>query len=160
MARAIDVAYYLIHLAAAEEEPQYLTHLQLQKLLYYVQGWSLAMRGEPMFPERIEAWAHGPVVPDLYPGFAIHGSLPIVPDVATTADEPGSSPEALRPGECDLIRSVWEVYRSYSASHLWRMTHSERPWVDARSGAAPADRCENEITQDVMKSFFSQLAEH
>ena len=33
MARAIDVANYLINLAAAEDEPQFLTHLQLQKLL-------------------------------------------------------------------------------------------------------------------------------
>src|SRR5688572_9971276 len=59
-ASALDVARYLIQLAAAEDEPEELSHLRLQKLLYYVQGWSLAQRGEAMFPDRIEAWAHGP----------------------------------------------------------------------------------------------------
>src|SRR5262249_50830431 len=49
VAQAIDVARYLIQLAAAEDEPELLSHLRLQKLLYYVQGWSLAQRRAPMF---------------------------------------------------------------------------------------------------------------
>lgn len=65
MASAYEVAQHLIRLAEFEEEPDYLTHLRLQKLLYYVQAWSMAMRSRPMFPERIEAWGHGPVVPNL-----------------------------------------------------------------------------------------------
>lgn len=159
MARAIDVANDLIRLAAAEDEPQFLTHLQLQKLLYYVQGWSLAMRNTPMFSERIEAWAHGPVVRDVYPAFAAHGYLPITSNFATTQDESGSSPHELEPEECELTRAVWESYKGFSASHLWSMTHSERPWIDARGDAAPADRCENEITIEALKEFFDKLAE-
>jgi uncharacterized phage-associated protein len=159
MARAMDVANYLINLAAAEDEPQFLTHLQLQKLLYYVQGWSLAMRGGPMFSERIEAWAHGPVVRDVYPSFAHHGYLPITSSATSTADDLVSCPHELKPEECQLIRSVWEAYKGFSASHLWSMTHAERPWIDARGDAAPADRCENEITTTAMKEFFDKLAD-
>jgi len=159
MARAIDVANYLIDLAASEEEPQFLTHLQLQKLLYYVQGWSLAMRDTPMFSERIEAWAHGPLVRDVYPRLAAYGYMPITSNVATTEDEFEYCPQSPEPEECELIRSVWEGYRGFSASHLWSMTHSERPWVDARGDAAPADRCENEITIEALRTFFGKLAE-
>src|SRR5689334_12279943 len=65
-ASAMDVAKFLIYLSACEDEPDYVSHLRLQKLLYYVQGWSLALRGKPMFVERIEAWAHGPVVKNVY----------------------------------------------------------------------------------------------
>ncbi len=39
MAEAVDIARYLIKLAAAEPEPEYLSHMRLQKLLYYVQGY-------------------------------------------------------------------------------------------------------------------------
>jgi uncharacterized phage-associated protein len=159
MAQAIDLAHYLINLAAAEDEPQFLTHLQLQKLVYYVQGWSLAMRDTPMFSERIEAWAHGPVVRDVYPSFAHHGYLPITSNSASTVDEIISCPHELETEECELIRSVWEAYKGFSAFHLWWMTHSERPWIDARGGAAPADRCENEITTAAMKEFFDKLAD-
>lgn len=159
MARALDVAHYLMHLAAAEVEPDYLTHLRLQKLLYYVQGWSLAMRGRPLFPERIEAWAHGPVVRDLYPHFAAHGPYPIIADSISTAFRPEDDPQELDEEEKALIRDVWEVYKSYSATHLRKMTHAETPWREARGDLGPADRCHNAITLDAMRRYFDRLAE-
>ena len=65
---AVDVARYLVLLASTEsdgpaQEADCLTNLRLQKLLYYVQGWSLGERGRPMFREEIQAWRYGPVVP-------------------------------------------------------------------------------------------------
>jgi uncharacterized phage-associated protein len=159
MARAFDVANYLIRLGTAEDEPQYLTHLQLQKLLYYTQGWSLALRDAPLFGERIEAWAHGPVVRDVYPAFAAYGSLPITSIVATTDDPGYDCPSDLSDDECDLITAVWSVYKKYSASHLREMTHNERPWIEARGQLGPADRCDREITFASMERYFSKLAE-
>jgi uncharacterized phage-associated protein len=110
-----------------------------------------------MFCERIEAWAHGPVVRDVYPVFAAYGYLPIT---ALTLSADGSTDSReLTAEEAKLTRSVWENYKGFSPSHLWKMTHSERPWIDARGDAAPADRCENEITTKAMKEFFDKLAE-
>lgn len=43
-----------------------ITHLKLQKLLYYAQGISLGMFDKPIFSENIEAWPHGPVVKEVY----------------------------------------------------------------------------------------------
>ena len=48
VAKAIGVARDLVRLAADEPEPDHLTHMRLQKLLYYVQGWSLAIRNGPL----------------------------------------------------------------------------------------------------------------
>jgi uncharacterized phage-associated protein len=154
MARAIDVARYLIQLAAAEDEPDCLSPLRLQKLLYYAQGWSLANRGEPLFPERIEAWAHGPVVPDVWQAFRRYGyqSIP-AEEGAALADD------ALTDEEREFIVEVWEAYKAYSATSLRSMTHRERPWLDARSGYAPGERCEREITRDALRGFFSEQAE-
>lgn len=151
MARAIDVAIYLIQLAAAEDEPEFLTHLRLQKLLYYVQGWSLAQRDVPMFPERIEAWAHGPVVPAVWQQFRDFGGAVISPETVsldenTIDDEEGA-----------YIASVWEVYKPHSALSLRAMTHRERPWVDAHAGYSPGEMCNVEITQDALRSFFTEL---
>lgn len=70
MGKALDVARYLIGLAAGEKEPDLLTHLRLQKLLYYVQGWHLGVFGRRMFDARIEAWTNGPVVREVFPSFA------------------------------------------------------------------------------------------
>jgi uncharacterized phage-associated protein len=159
MARAIDVANYLIKLAASEDEPEYLTHLHIQKLLYYVQGWSFAMRDTPMFPERIEAWAKGPVVSDVYRQFSGNGFRPIMPDDHCGPETGPNCPKELTEDECYFVRQVWDVYKGYSAIQLSKMTHNEQPWIEARGNAAPADRCNYEITVSSMKAFFHQLAE-
>ena len=65
MQTVFDVALYFLN--RSDSAGSYaITHLKLQKLVYYAQAWSLAVRGEPIFEEHIEAWTHGPVSPDLY----------------------------------------------------------------------------------------------
>ena len=43
-----------------------MTAMKLQKLVYYCQAWHLAWEGRALFPEAIQAWASGPVCPELY----------------------------------------------------------------------------------------------
>lgn len=43
-----------------------LTPLQVIKLTYIAHGYSLAINGEPLVDEAVEAWRHGPVVPSVY----------------------------------------------------------------------------------------------
>ncbi len=57
MAHVQDVARYIL------EKRGRMSAMKLQKLVYYSQGWHLVFDGEPLFAERIEAWANGPVVP-------------------------------------------------------------------------------------------------
>lgn len=151
MADAYEVAKYLLQLAACEDEPEPLTHLRLQKLLYYTQGWSLGLFGTTLFRERIEAWAHGPVVRDVYPRFANFGNQPIPPEGIAAA-------AGLSEDEQEIIGSVWEAYKGFSATSLRDKTHDEPPWKDARKGFSPAEKCENEITPESMHKFFSALA--
>ena len=40
--------------------------MKLQKLCYFSYGYHLAWEERPLFPERFEAWANGPVSPPLY----------------------------------------------------------------------------------------------
>ena len=40
--------------------------MKLHKLLYYVQGWSQAWTGRPLFQEAPEAWKFGPVYKSVY----------------------------------------------------------------------------------------------
>jgi uncharacterized phage-associated protein len=146
-----DIAKALIRLAAFEEEPDHLTHLRLQKLMYYVQGWSLSQRGRPAFAGRIEAWAHGPVVKELYSLLSTYGSNPIPLDALSDAS--GISDEDL-----SFVASVWDAYKGFTAFGLREMTHRETPWIVARGNAAPADACSNEITHEAMRSFFIKQA--
>jgi uncharacterized phage-associated protein len=55
-----DVAVYILRKQGK------MTAMKLQKLVYYAQAWNLVWDEAILFPERIEAWANGPVAPDLY----------------------------------------------------------------------------------------------
>jgi len=60
-----------------------LSHLKLQKLLYYAQGLCLAINSCPLFSDKILAWEHGPVVREVYDFFKGWGRQ----DIDITIDE-------------------------------------------------------------------------
>lgn len=141
--KALDIAYKLIY-TAQEDEPnggERLTNLKLQKLLYYQQGYHLAVFGTPLFNEDIEAWMYGPVVPCVYDEFSKSGSnaLPI-----TT-----SNIIRLNEEEEVLFNQVYQAYRDFSAIGLMNRTHNEQPWQQA----LPHDRG-TIISHESMKSYF------
>ncbi len=149
MTQALYIARYLIHLAHQEPEPDPLTHLRLQKLLYYVQGWSLAWRGRPAFESTIEAWRHGPVVVEVYPVFAAFADASIPPSE-------GSEFVPLSDEDKAFVASVWEGYKRYSASQLWRMTHAERPWQEAWGDRGPSDSGREPVDPESIRDWFGE----
>ncbi len=136
-----DVANYLLYLSKPEDG-DIISHLKLQKLLYYCQGFALALHGAPLFDDTIQAWGHGPVVPDLYKEYVQHGDQPIPP-------EPAFDPDALSPPQRDLIDEVYEVYGQFSAWKLRNLTHQEPPWIEAYAKGQ-----NSEITQESMQRYF------
>ncbi len=131
---AEDVANYFIWRANADEEfGDNITNLKLQKLVYYAQGFHLAWHGAPLFPEPIEAWAHGPVVRPLYFKYQEFGANAI------------PTPEGFDPASIDektqgLLEEVYQVYGQYSAWGLRNLTHEEAPWKDTpRNEAIPIE---------------------
>lgn len=101
---------------------------RLQKLLYYVQAWHLAITDEPLFPERIKAWKNGPVVPQVW-----HERKDQASRCATTQRVEEIPVDDFT---SDLIDLVLASYGSMSADELSALTHVEGPWMDAR-GATP-----------------------
>ena len=120
---AMTIAKWFIAWAEAEEEE--LSNLKLQKLLYYAQGHHLARYGRPLFNDQMQAWSHGPVVPNVYGTFKKFASNPIrLPEADPfTWDD-------VDPDTADFLGQVWNTYGGFSAGHLRNMTHEEPPWKD------------------------------
>ncbi|WP_208932366.1 Panacea domain-containing protein [[Haemophilus] ducreyi] len=57
---------YFLSQCNSEENGDLISNLKIQKLVYYAQGFSLAINNKPLFSEKIQAWTHGPVTPELY----------------------------------------------------------------------------------------------
>jgi uncharacterized phage-associated protein len=117
---AMDVANYFLS-KADEEAGDLISNLKLQKLLYYAQGFSLALYGEPLFTESIWAWKHGPVVLEVYHHFKEYGDAALPRPQKT---------KAFSKKVQALLNDVYKVYGQFSAWKLRNLTHREPPWAD------------------------------
>ena len=122
--------------------------MKLQKLVYYAQAWSLVWDEGPLFRARIQAWANGPVAPQLY---RRHRQMYKV------ADWPAGDPDSLSERERDTVDAVLKFYGPKSSQWLSELTHRESPWVDARKGLKPGERGSEEITRAAMMEYYSGL---
>jgi uncharacterized phage-associated protein len=148
---AHEIARYII--AFSHEQGGPVSNLKLQKLLYYVQAWSLALHDQPVFNDRIEAWVHGPVVPPVYGGYKGWAWQPINENIAL---EDAKLPEAVR----THVDEVLAVYGPLTAPHLERLTHQEEPWLKARRGLPRDEASNNVISHEDMKIYYKRVAEN
>lgn len=134
-------------LARFQEIGDPITTAKLHKLLYYVQGWHLAHFDEPAFPERIEAWMHGPACPAVETLYEGHWHRPIVDRIVS----PPRMDDRLR----QLVDDVLELYGEDTGYSLHMRTRNEPPWKEARGDRdRHDDACTQEITLMSMKRFF------
>lgn len=148
MTSCYDVAKYFLTLNANDEEVgELISNLKLQKLVYYAQGFHLAIEGESLFTESIEAWAHGPVVPELYHEYKVYGSGAIPPP-------DGFDPESIDGETRSLLDEVYAVFGQFSAWKLRNMTHEEPPWTEAYIEGGTGI-----ITKKSMKKYFTTLVQ-
>jgi uncharacterized phage-associated protein len=143
MVNAHDVAAYVL------EKLGRMTTMKLQKLVYYAQAWSLVWDDKPLFRNRIEAWANGPVIPDLY---RIHrGEYEV-------RSWPKGDSGRLNSDQRDTVDAVIGYYGHRTSQWLSALTHSEAPWRDARDCVPAGAFCDEEITTGAMAEYYSGLS--
>ncbi|MDM8561361.1 type II toxin-antitoxin system antitoxin SocA domain-containing protein [Candidatus Parabeggiatoa sp. HSG14] len=123
--------------------------MKLHKLAYYCQAWSLVWDEEPLFKERIEAWANGPVVKKL---FEIHkGQFKLA-----LSDLPGN-PDILNEEQRETVLVVLKDYGGKPSQWLSDLTHLEAPWREARQGMDTRERGDKEITWAALAEYYGGL---
>ena len=154
MLDAMDVARHLIRIGSGTTDPAeaiLICPLRLQKLLYYCQGWALALLDRPLFPQSLEAWPKGPVVPEVYREFpATHD--PITP---ARAGEPVGR---LTQTEAALVEMVWKEYACHPPQRLIEMTHSEPAWREARGSLGENEPSSAPLSHQTMAEYFREVA--
>jgi uncharacterized phage-associated protein len=142
MAKVHDVAAYIISKLRTVDA------MKLQKLLYYSQAWALVWDGRPLFAPKIEAWANGPVVREVFKAY--QGQYKI-------SESKYGDKDALKPVEKNTVDAILKFYGSKTGFYLSELTHKERPWRDARTGIAPGEPSDREITKAAMSEYYGSL---
>lgn len=125
--------------------------MKLHKLLYYCQAWNMVWEEKPLFKEKIEAWANGPVVREV---FNFHRGLYEI----SIRNFPLGNSDLLSSSQKETIESVLNFYGGKSAQWLIDQTHSEMPWKNARKGLASNERGDEEILLSDMADYYSSLS--
>lgn len=145
MANPLSVAHWFVQRLTNTEAGDMVTHLRVQKLLYFAQAWHLLALNRPLFEEDMQAWAHGPVVPSVFHALKEYGWQPLPLD---------GNAEGIEEDSLGILEQVVDIYGDYSAKRLERMTHEEDPWRVTRGDLSPEERCERVIPLDLIRDFY------
>jgi uncharacterized phage-associated protein len=134
-----------------------MTHLKLQKLVYYAEAYHLAYFEKSIIDDHFEAWLHGPVSRKLWDH--IKGVANVYDSIMCPGDKNvliKNFKNKVTKDQLELINDVLKEYGQESSYALECMTHAEDPWRNAREGYAPGDKCEKIIDKKLMKRYYKQ----
>lgn len=138
MCKALATANYFLA-QQGDDAGDAISNLKLQKLLYYAQGFYLAMFNKELFKEDFEAWEHGPVIPALYRMYKKYGAkaLPVPDDFDL---------DSYTAEERSFLNEVYDSFGQYSAWALRELSHQTTPW-----STTPINQV---IPKEAMKQYF------
>ncbi len=144
--------------------------LKIQKLMFYAQAWSLAMRETPLFEDDFEAWPWGPVIRPVYNQTSQYGRGPItglIYEMSENLDNNRISLNFVHPaGVHDqetkrFLQETWDVHKHLTGIQLSNSTHAEgEPWTMVRhqyhDNLSQTPKIPKELMQYVFKGKLSQ----
>lgn len=137
-----DIAKWFLHKEA-------MTQKKLQKLCYYAVAWGWALMDREIATDaEFQAWIHGPVSPTLYASYKSYG-WNLIPKMA----EPINFTNDIN----ELLGSVWDTYGDKNGNELEVISHTERPWIEARGGIDEFELSTATIKPEIMKEFYLSI---
>ena len=143
MVSAQDVADYIIW--SSHESGSFISNLKLQKLLYYIQAWHLAVFQRPLFPEKFQAWLRGPAIPEIYERYQGYRWRNIDEEV---------KPPDLDARTVAFLEEVLKEYGPLDARRLEQLACQEDPWLAARGGIAIDEPSTATIDEETMGVYY------
>lgn len=149
----IKLSKYVINYVSKFKDD--MSHLKLQKLLYYIEAWHLVSFDEPLFKEDFQAWVHGPVIREVFDHYK---DKSILNNLLPKEVVDYNIDDYLSEEQIEVINDVLDEYGRRSPYYLECLTHEERPWKKARRGYGISERCEEIISKATMRKFYREMA--
>lgn len=134
--KAMDVADYIVYYC--NEIGKKISHLQLQKILYFLEGKYL-IQNKSLFKEEIAKWKLGPVVETVYHEYKTFGSgninyvpkrLEIKLDGSLIYSD--FNKDAIKPEDKSKIELIVKKYIDIDPFKLVEESHQHDPWKKDR----------------------------
>lgn len=138
-----DVCAYIVEQAGRTDT------VRVHKLMYLSEAFSLVWDSCSLFDERIEAWANGPVVRELFERSRGHATI--------GSWRRWGDPSRLSTDQRETVDAVLAAYGHLNGYQLAALTASQRPFLEAREGLAPGDRSDAAIDRFIMCDYFGGI---
>ncbi len=138
---ALTVADFFVRRFSNTEGP--ITHLKLQKLLYYAQGVGFGRANLKLIKEPFLAWEHGPVIREVYDHYKEYKTSPLPLNESLDLSVVHNNEIVMT-----LLEETIALYGVYDAWYLRNKTHSEAPWFETKRDEV--------ITDEAMIRFFKK----
>ena len=143
-----DIAEWLIYTAYHDGNP--LTQLKLHKVMFFAQGFHLALKDMPLFQRDFQAWKFGPVLKTIYDKYKHNGMDELIP----LSDAP---PPNISDSDTEaILLKVYELFGRMGSTKLVNLTHDPNgPWKRHYH----SDYIINDeiIPKDEIKEYFKKL---
>ena len=140
--KCIAVANFFINDALTKALP--ITRKKVIKLTFLAQGFALATLDKSLYPDTIETWPQGPVIPGLY--FNLKNSNPVLIENVLSTEY------VLDKETRQLLHAVNNKYGQYNADQLSILTHKPNtPWSIAKNSM------EKTINEKSIKTYYKNL---
>lgn len=126
-----------------------LTTMQLQKLAFFCQAYSLGWFNKPLYQESFYDYKDGPVSKTLYD---VHKGKLIV------TDDMFSSDHEFSPSERYVMDSILYAFGRYSGDELSDITHCDGPWKTVRGDMPVNEPDDKVIPISVIEKYYKELA--
>ena len=145
MSNVFDVAKYIL------SELGEMSTMKLQKLCYYswVEGL-ISPEHVAIFPNKVDAWANGPVCRDLW---NLHKGMFYMNKSLIPNDKLSVLPLQYK----TFINAALDKYAGMDAVALSAKTHTEKPWIDAIQNVNSPKNSSKVITKTAVINYYSGL---
>lgn len=139
-----------------------ISHLKLQKLLYYIQAWHLVyFDNEDIFDEEPEAWAKGPVYRTIYNELKEFYNNRELEDYYKSYEEEEFNKVkekiSLTDEQEEFLEAILNHYGTMDHDKLVCLTHCEYPWSNARKELSPFEFSNEKVSKDDMRNYYGKL---
>lgn len=129
-----------------------ITNMSLQKILYFLNGFSELFLNKKLFNEVSESWKLGPVYRDMYDAFSYYQKSNI--DYNEIVKDNFELDNNIK----EYVDKVSKYFACYSGHKLMQMTHLTDPWKIAREGLDDNESSNRVINEDDIDKYFKKIA--
>lgn len=110
----------------------HLTHLKLQKVMFFAHAWNLGKYSKPLVGQTFEAWRYGPVVRVVYDQLKVYENR----NIDTLLKRIDVNQGIMRVMEWkfdrdteEILKNIFDYYANFYASDLVKLSHEpDGPW--------------------------------